>query len=128
MLSRQLLKHIVTNTCVKNKDDLLTEFLFNLNETYSNNKLEYILGILINPENAITEKDIDMEYIQNNIEQLIYNGNAYNFSEISLKEINNVKCSITIEYKYIKKDSTETPITAKTTISFIDYKEVIKKN
>lgn len=128
MLSRQILKHIVTNTCVQNKDDLLTELLFNLNEKYSNYKLEYVLSILINPENAITEKDIDMEYIQNNINQLIYNGNAYNFSEISLKEINNIKCSITIEYKYIKKESTEAPITAETTISFIDYKEVIKKN
>lgn len=128
MLSREILRHIVTSVCERNKEDLLVEFLFSLNEKYSNNKLEYVLSILINPESAITEKDIDMEYIQNNIDQFLYNGNDYNFSEISIKEINNVKCSITIEYKYVKKESTEAPITAEITISFIDYKEVIKKN
>lgn len=128
MLSREILRHIVTNVCEQNKEDLLVEFLFSLNEQYCNDNLEYVLSILINPENAITEKDIDMEYIQNNIGQFVYNGDAYNFSEISLKEINNVKCFIIIEYKCVKKDSTEPPITAEIPINFVNYKKVIKKN
>ena len=128
MLSKEILRHIVTNTDIQNKDDLLTEFLFNLNEKYSNNKLEYVLSILINPNNAITKDDIDMEYIQNNMDKFIFNNNFYKCSKISLKEINNIKCSITIEYKFIIKGEDKTLKTEETTISFVDYKEVIKKN
>lgn len=134
MISNKLINAVLKSADVTNIENIIKELIkhFNIVYDYNDNYKNHILEMLVDNKAIITEDDIDVSYVKNNINNFIYKPEKYNIKDVTFKYIDNIECVVAFDYKYIEKineDKEDITYTNGTiNINYIDYPQVLKKS
>ena len=133
MINKAIIKAILTSATKENKDNVLNELLnhISMNYDYNDNKAGHILEMLVDSNSIINCADVNIDFINRNLNFLMYNNEKYNIRNIKVDSVDNIDCNIKITYEYLEKineDRGDVSYTSSySTINFIDNPDVLKR-
>ena len=111
------------------------EFYFNYPsyaEQYNDNKVNHLLEMLVDSLSVYTEEDINLDWIEENINSLVYKSEEYNIKDVRIKCVDNISCDVLINYDYLEKINEDRDDVTYTTgtiyLNYIDNPKVLKKS
>lgn len=131
MIDKKIVNAVYKAASETNKNDVINEIIkhISLNYDYNNSKQQHVLEMLVDGYSIVTPGDVDIDYIKNNPERLIYHAEQYDIDNIAIADIDNIECIIRFTFDYISKDDdTKTIHHNSTNVSFIDYPKVLKNS
>ena len=132
MINKNILYAILKASTTRDKDIVLEELLTHVgnNYDYNDEKAGHIIGMLMGNEKPVTLDRFNKDYIENNLSCLVWNYDKYNIKDIEAVSVDNIDCTIRIEYVWLKKiDEGKDDVSyAKSyqDVSFIDNPGILK--
>lgn len=133
MINKAIIKAVLNSATKENKDKVLNELLnhISLSYDYNDNKAGHILEMLVDNNSIISTEDVNIDYINRNLNLLIYTHEEYNIKNIKVAGVDNIDATVKVEYEYLEKineDRCDVSYTSSyTNISFIDNPDILKK-
>lgn len=133
MINKSIIKAVLSAASKESKDLIINELLnhISINYDYNDRKSGHILEMLVDPKTIISVKDIDFDYINKNLSLIVYNHDKYNIKNVKVTGIDNIDCTIRIEYEYLEKVNEDrgdvSYMNSYTNINFIDNPDILKK-
>lgn len=132
MINPKIFNAILMAATKETKDLVLKELLKHVdnNYDYNNNKAGHIIDMLIDKNAIITTEKVNLKWVENHQDMLIYQIDKYNIRNISVDSVDNIDCTVRINFEYIEKvnedreDASYTSSYSK--INFNDYPEILK--
>ena len=105
MINKNILYAILKASTTSDKDVVLKELLTHVgnNYDYNDEKAGHIIGMLMGNEKPVTLDRFNKDYIENNLNRLMWNCDKYNIKDIKAVSVDNIDCTIRIEYSYLEK-------------------------
>lgn len=131
MINEKIMDALLKTAKDENKNNIIKVLLHSvsLSYDYNDNKSIHILDMLVDSNSIITKEDINIKYVEDNIKQYVYNYEKYNIKSIKVHSVDNINCTVRIEYEYIEKinEDREDISCSKGNISinFIDTPEIL---
>lgn len=131
MINKSIIKAILSVSTKEAKDIIINELLnhISINYDYNDNKANHILEMLVDPKTVISDKDINLDYINENLNLVMYNYDKYNIRNIKVTGVDNIECEVKIKYEYLEKiNEDRDDVSYSTTyinISFIDNPDIL---
>ena len=132
MINKNILYAILKTATTRDKDIVLEELLDHVGNNYDYNdaKAGHIIGMLMASEKPVTVNMLNKEYIENNLNLLMYNCEKYNIKDIKATSVDNIDCIIHIEFAYLEKIYKDRSDISYTTsyqdISFVNNPGILK--
>ena len=132
MINKNILYAILKASTISDKDVVLKELLNHVNNyyNYNNEKIDHIIGMLMGTEKPVTIDRFNKDYIKNNLNLLMYYYDIYDIKDINATSVDNIECTIRIEYTYRKKINEDindvSYINSYQDVSFIDNPGILK--
>ena len=132
MINKNILYAILKASTTRDKDVVLEELLTHVgnNYDYNDEKAGHIIGMLMGNEKPVTIDRFNKDYIENNLNCLLWNYDKYNIKDIKAISVDNIDCTICIEYAWLDKmDEGKDDISyakAYKAVSFIDNPGILK--
>ena len=133
MINKSIIKAILSVSSRESKDFVINELLnhFSLGYDYNDNKAGHILEMLVDSNSIISIEDINIDYINKNLNLVIYNSDKYKVRNIKVTGVDNIDCVVKVEYEYLEKineDRNDVSYSASyTNIDFINNPGILKK-
>ena len=133
MINKSIIKAVLSAASKESKDLIINELLnhISINYDYNDNKAGHILEMLVDPKAVVSTKDINLDYINKNPKLILYNPDKYNIKNIKVVDVDNIDCTVKIEYEYLEKINEDrgdiSYTSSNTNISFIDNPDILKK-
>ena len=100
------------------------------NYDYNDQKVGHIVDMLVDKNAVVTPDKVNLKWVENNQDKLMYNIDKYNIRNISVDSVDNIDCTVRINFEYIKKTGEDREdvsyISSNSNISFTDYPEILK--
>ena len=100
------------------------------NYDYNDSKVGHIVDILVDKSTVITPDKVNLKWVEEHKDMLIYEPDKYNIRNISIDSVDNIDCSIRIKFEYIEKVNEDKEdvsyISSKSDINFNYYPEILK--
>ena len=132
MFSESLINALLKTATVEAKDNLIKMVIKNINKNYpyNDNKVNHFFEMLVDKSAIKNVKDVNLEYIKNNLNLVKYKHEEFNIKDIEVDSIDNIDCEVIIKFKAIEKineDRADISYTDYTTsISYLDFPKVLK--
>lgn len=132
MINKNILYAILKVSATGDKNIVLEELLNHVgnNYDYNDEKAGHIIGMLTGIENPVTIDRVNKDYIENNLNCLVWNYDKYNIKDIKAVSVDNIDCTIRIEYAWLKKiDEGKDDVSYANSyqdVSFIDNPGILK--
>ena len=98
---------------------------------YNDNKAGHILEMLCDSNAIVKVTDVNVDYINNNLNLLMYKHENYSIKDIKVVDVDNIDCVVKVSYNYLEKvneDRGDVSYQSNyTTINFIDNPDILKK-
>ena len=133
MINKTIIDVVLKAADEKSKIAVIKELLnhISLNYDYNDNKAGHILEMLVDASTIVKIEDINLDYINEHLNLLIYNHDKYNIRNIKIDSIDNIDCTVRVVYEYLEKineDRDDVSYTSNyNSISFIDNPDILKK-
>ena len=132
MINPKIFNAVLMTATKETKDLVLKALLEHIgnNYDYNDNKAGHIIDMLVDKNAVITPDKINLKWVENHQDMLMYQTDKYNIRNISVDSVDNIDCSVRIKFEYIEKinedkeDVSYTPY--RSDISFNDYPEILK--
>lgn len=100
------------------------------NYDYNDSKVGHIVDMLIDKNAVITPDKVNLKWIENHQDRLMYQIDKYNIRNIAVDSIDNIDCTVRINFEYLEKVNEDRGDVSYTSshsdISFNDYPEILK--
>lgn len=132
MINPKIFNAVLMAATKETKDLVLKELLKHVdnNYDYNNNKAGHIIDILVDKNAVITPEKVNLKWVENHQDMLIYQIDKYNIRNISIDSVDNIDCTVRINFEYIEKvneDKEDVSYTSSySKINFNDYPEILK--
>lgn len=132
MINPKIFNAVLMAATKETKDLVLKELLKHVdnNYDYNNSKAGHIIDMLIDKNAVITPEKVNLEWIENHQDMLMYEIDKYNIRNISVDSVDNIDCTVRIKFEYIEKineDREDVSYTSsKSDINFAYYPEILK--
>ena len=132
MINKNILYAILKASTTRDKDVVLEELLTHVgnNYDYNDEKAGHIIGLSMGNEKHVTLDRFNKDYIENNLNYLLWNYDKYNIKDIKAISVNNIDCTIRIEFAYLEKTNEDNDEVSYNTyyqdVSFIDNPRILK--
>ena len=132
MINKNILYAILKASTTRDKDIVLEELLTHVgnNYDYNDEKAGHIIGMLMGNEKPVTLDRFNKDYIENNLNCLVWNYDKYNIKDIKATSVDNIDCTIRIEFAYLEKiDEDKDNVSYNNSyqdVSFIDNPGILK--
>ena len=132
MINPKIFNAVLMAATKETKDLVLKELLKHVDNDYdyNHNKAGHIIDMLIDKNAVITTEKVNLKWVENHLDRLIYNHEKYNIKNISIDYVDNIDCTVYINFQYIEKGNEDKENVSYTssysTISFTDYPEILK--
>ena len=105
MINKNILYAVLKASTTRDKDIVLEELLTHVgnNYDYNDEKAGHIIGMLMGNEKPVTIDIVNKDYIENNLNCLVWDYDKYNIKDIKAVSVDNIDCTIRIEYAWLKK-------------------------
>ena len=132
MINKRIIKAIIDVSNKESKDIVINELLnhISLGYDYRDSKASHILEMLVDSKTVVSAKDVNLDYINKNLDILIYKADKYNIRNVKITNVDNIECTIRISYDYVEKineDRDDVSYTSSyTDVNFIDNPDILK--
>lgn len=133
MINKTIVNVVLKAAGEISKADVIKEVLnhISLNYDYNDNKANHILEMLVDASAIVKIEDINLDYINEHLNLLMYKHDEYNIRNIKVNSIDNIDCTVKVTYEYLEKineDRDDVSYTSSySNISFIDNPDILKK-
>lgn len=130
MISKNIINCVLDSADVESKNFVIRMLLnYIANQYDGDKKIQHILDLMLDSEQFIEAEHINIDYIKNNLNLLMWKADEYNIKDIELVGVDNVDCVVIVAYKYLEKINEDrddvTYTDSKANISFVDYPDII---
>ena len=130
MISKNIINCVLNSADVESKNFVIRMLLSYIANQYDGDKkIQHILDLMLDSEQFIEAEHINIDYIKNNLNLLMWKADEYNIKDIELVGVDNVDCVVIVAYKYLEKINEDrddvTYTDSKANISFVDYPDII---
>lgn len=130
MISKNIVNCVLNSADVESKNFVIRMLLnYIANQYDGDKKIQHILDLMLDNEQFIEAEHINIDYIKNNLNLLMWKADEYNIKDIELVGVDNVDCVVIVAYKYLEKINEDrddvTYTDSKANISFVDYPDII---
>ena len=132
MINPKIFNAVLMVTTKETKDLVLKALVEHIgnNYDYNDSKVGHIVDMLIDKNAIITPEKVNLKWVEEHKDMLMYEPDKYNIRNISIDSVDNIDCSVRIKFKYIEKVNEHKKdvsyISSKSDISFNDYPEILK--
>ena len=128
MINETIVRKYLTAIDESAKDDVIAEIFKNISQyDYNNTKALHLLDMLSDSNLIIKKDDINMDYVNANINNIVYHGEDKDIINVTIDNIDNMECIVRIRYDYKDNDSeNEDYHNSSVNVSFVDYPKILK--
>ena len=132
MINPKIFKAVLMAATKETKDAVLQALVEHIgrNYDYNDQKVGHIVDMLVDKNAIITPDKVNLKWIENHPDRLMYQIDKYNIKNISVDSIDNIDCTVRINFEYLEKineDRADVSYTkSHSDISFNDYPEILK--
>lgn len=132
MINPKIFNAVLMAATKETKDLVLKALVEHIgnNYDYNDNKAGHIVDMLVDKNAVITPDKVNLKWVENHQNKLMYNIDKYNIRNISVDSVDNIDCTVRINFEYIKKVGEDKEdvsyISSHSDISFTDYPEILK--
>ena len=132
MINPKIFNAVLMAATKETKDLVLKALVHHIgnNYDYNDNKVGHIVDMLVDKNAFITPDKINLKWVEDNLERLKYQHEKYNIKNISVDSIDNIDCTVRINFEYLEKINEDRDDVSYTSsysdISFIDYPKILK--
>lgn len=132
MINPKIFNAVLMAATKETKDLVLKALVEHIgnNYDYNDNKAGHIVDMLVDKNAVITPDKVNLKWVENHQDKLMYNIDKYNIRNISVDSVDNIDCTVRINFEYIKKVGEDKDdvsyISSHSDISFNDYPEILK--
>lgn len=132
MINPKIFNAVLMAATKETKDLVLKELVKHIgnNYDYNDSKAGHIIDMLVDKNAVITPDKVNLKWIENHQDMLMYQIDKYNIRNIAVDSIDNIACTVRIKFEYLEKvnedrgDVSYTPYYSD--ISFNTYPEILK--
>lgn len=132
MINPKIFNAVLMAATKETKDLVLKEVFKHVDNSYdyNNNKAGHIIDMLLDKNAIITTEKVNLKWVENHQDMLIYQIDKYNIRNISVDSVDNIDCTVRINFEYIEKINEDREDVSYTSsyskINFNDYPEILK--
>ena len=132
MINPKIFNAVLMAATKETKDLVLKELLKHVDNDYdyNHNKAGHIIDMLIDKNAVITTEKVNLKWVENHQDMLMYQTDKYNIRNISVDSVDNIDCIVRINFEYIEKENEDKEdvsyISSKSDINFNYYPEILK--
>ena len=132
MINPKIFNAVLMAATKETKDLVLKALVEHIgnNYDYNDSKVGHIVDMLVDKNAVITSDKVNLKWIEEHTEHLLYNNDKYYIKNISIDSIDNIECTVRVKFEYIEKTDKDNDNISYTTyrsdISFNDYPEILK--
>lgn len=132
MINPKIFNAVLMAATKETKDLVLKELLKHVgnNYDYNDSKVSHIVDMLVDKNAVVTPDKVNLEWVENHQDMLMYEIDKYNIRNISIDSVDNIDCTVRIKFEYIEKineDREDVSYTSsKSDINFAYYPEILK--
>ena len=132
MINPKIFKAVLMSATKETKEAVLQALVEHIgrNYDYNDQKVGHIVDMLVDENATITPDKVNLKWVENHLDSLMYQSEKYNIRNIDIDSIDNIDCTIRINFKYLEKvneDRGDISYTSSySNISFIDHPEILK--
>ena len=132
MINPKIFNAVLMAATKETKDLVLKALVEHIgrNYDYNDQKVGHIVDMLVDKNAVITTEKVNLKWVENHQDMLIYQIDKYNIRNISVDSVDNIDCTVRINFEYLKKVKEDREdisyISSHSDISFTDYPEILK--
>ena len=132
MINPKIFKAVLMAATKETKDAVLQALVEHIgrNYDYNDQKVGHIVDMLVDKNAFITPDKVNLQWIEANLEQLMYQSDKYNIKNIVIDSIDNIDCTVRINFEYIEKINEDRGdvgyVSSYRDLSFNDYPQLLK--
>ena len=132
MINPKIFNAVLMAATKETKDLVLKELLKHVNNNYDYNdsKVSHIIDMLVDKNAVVTPDKVNLKWVEEHKDMLMYEPDKYNIRNISIDSVDNIDCTVRINFEYIEKineDREDVSYTSsKSDINFTYYPEILK--
>lgn len=132
MINPKILNAVLMAATKETKDLVLKALVEHIgnNYDYNDNKAGHIVDMLVDKNAVVTPNKVNLKWIEANPKHLMYQHEKYNIKNISVGSVDNIDCTVRINFQYLEKVNEDRGDVSYTSyhsdVSFTDYPEILK--
>ena len=132
MINPKIFKAVLMAATKETKDNVLTALVEHIgrNYDYNDQKVGHIVDMLVDKNATITPDKVNLKWVESHLDRLMYQQDKYNIRNISVDSVDNIDCTVRINFEYLEKVNEDRGDVSYTSsysdISFNDYPEILK--
>ena len=132
MINPKIFNAVLMAATKETKDLVLKALVHHIgnNYDYNDNKAGHIVDMLVDKNAFITPEKVNLKWVEANPSCLMYQQDKYNIRNISVDSVDNIDCTVRINFEYLEKINEDREDVSYTTshseISFNDYPQILK--
>ena len=132
MINPKIFNAVLMAATKETKDLVLKALVEHIgnNYDYNDSKVGHIVDMLVDKNAVITPEKVNLKWIENHLDRLMYQHEKYNIKDISIDSVDNIDCTVRINFKYLEKVNEDRGDVSYTSshsdVSFNDYPEILK--
>lgn len=132
MINPKIFKAVLMAATRETKDAVLQALVEHIGKNYDYNdqKVGHIVDMLVDKKATITPDKVNLEWVENHLDRLMYQHEKYNIKNISVDSVDNIDCTVRINFEYLEKVNEDRGDVSYTSshsdVSFNDYPEILK--
>ena len=132
MINPKIFNAVLMAATKETKDLVLKALVEHIGKNYDYNdqKVGHIVDMLVDKNAPVTPEKVNLKWIENHLDRLMYQHEKYNIKDISIDSVDNIDCTVRINFKYLEKVNEDRGDVSYTSshsdVSFNDYPEILK--
>ena len=132
MINLKIFNAVLMAATKETKDLVLKALVEHIgnNYDYNDSKVGHILDMLVDKNAVITPDKVNLTWIENHQDILMYQTDKYNIRNISIDFVDNIECIVRVKFEYIEKENEDKEDVSympfKSDINFNYYPEILK--
>ena len=132
MINPKIFNAVLMAATKETKDNVLKALVEHIgrNYDYNDQKAGHIVDMLIDKNAVVTPEKVNLKWVENHLERLVYQHEKYNIKNISVDSVDNIDCTVKLNFDYLEKVDEDRDDVSYTNsysyVSFNDYPEILK--
>ena len=132
MINPKIFNAVLMASTKETKDNVLKALVEHIgrNYDYNDQKVGHIVDMLVDKDAIVTTEEVNLKWVENNLDRLIYQHEKYNIKNISVDSVDNIDCTVRIKFEYLEKVNEDRGDVSYTSsysdVSFNDYPQILK--
>lgn len=132
MINPKIFNAVLMAATKETKDNVLKALIEHIGKNYDYNdaKAGHVIEMLVDNTAIVTPDKVNLKWVETHLDRLMYQQDKYNIRNISVDSVDNIDCTVRINFEYLEKvneDREDVSYTSRQSdISFNDYPEILK--